>query len=245
MPPPLLAVPTTIVLTGGTSGIGAEMCDLLLAEGHRLIIVARGAAALAPHPRLTPITCDLADARQIKAAAAQIVRDHGDAALLINNAALQYACALTDPAFDPAMMEAEVAINLLAPALLTHALLPQLRAHGQASAIVNISSGLAFFPKQSTALYCATKAALHSFSQSLRWQLEDDGVAVIEAVLPLVDTPMTHGRGRGKISAAAAARAILVGVRSRRPEILIGKARLIPLLSRLAPALGRRIMRGS
>jgi len=216
MPQPLLAKPTKIVLTGGSSGIGAVLRDRLLAEGHSLIILARRASELAPHPRLTPMVCDLADSAAVRAAVQHIGQDHRDTAMLINNAALQYAYLLTHEDFDPAMMEREAAINLLAPALLAHGLFPVLRLHGGASAIVNISSGLAFFPKQTSALYCATKAGLHSFSQSLRWQIEGDGIDVIEAILPLVDTPMTHGRGTGKLSPDFAALAIIAGIKARR-----------------------------
>ena len=113
-------------------------------------------------------------------------------------------------------MEAEVAINLMAPALLAHAVLPALRRHGKQAAIINISSGLAYLPKEQSALYCATKAGLSNFTQSLRYQLEQEGVLVSEVILPLVDTPMTKGRGMGKITAATAAQAILAGIENRR-----------------------------
>jgi uncharacterized oxidoreductase len=79
----------------------------------------------------------------------------------------------------------------------------------------------------------------------LRYQLQGRGITVTEAILPLVDTPMTHGRGGRKLDAGAAARAILAGVRKGRTEIYIGKAKLIPLLMRIAPALGRKILRGA
>lgn len=240
-----LSLSSKVVLTGGTSGIGAEMLEKLLSAGHSVIVLARSASRLEPRNGLEAIDIDLADPAAVRAVAADIAARHADLSVLINNAALQYPVALTDPDFDPLQMDAEVAVNLLAPALLTHAFLPGLRRQGIGTAIVNISSGLALLPKQRTALYCATKAALHSFSQSLRYQLEADGVAVIEAILPLVETPMTAGRGSGKISARDAAEAILAGVRCARPEIHVGKARLLPLISRLAPGLSRRMMRGS
>lgn len=240
-----LSYPSKVILTGGTSGIGAEMLEMLLATGHQVIVLARRASQLEPRNGMEPVDIDLSDSAAVKAVAADIAARHPDVSVLINNAALQYPVALTDPNFDPLQMEAEVAINLLAPSLLTHAVLPALLRQGLGAAIVNVSSGLAFFPKQQSALYCATKAALHSFSQSLRYQLEADGVAVIEAILPLVETPMTEGRGSGKISARDAATAILDGVKNGRTEIFIGKARLLPLISRFAPALGRKIMRGT
>lgn len=240
-----LSYSSKIVLTGGTTGIGAEMLDMLLTEGHYVIVLARGAGRLETRHRMEAINVDLSDAAAVKQVGSAIAARHPDISLLINNAALQHLAAFTDPDFDPALMESEVAINLLAPALLVHALLPNLRKQGLGAAIVNISSGLAFFPKQKSALYCATKAALHSFSQSLRYQLETDRVAVIEAILPLVATPMTEGRGSGKMSAQDAAKAIITGIKMGKAEVFVGKAKLLPLFARLAPGIGRKIIRGS
>ena len=158
-----LSCPSKVILTGGTSGIGAEMLELLLVAGHEVIVLARRASSLEPRNGMEAIDIDLSNGAAIKAVAVDLAARHPDASVLINNAALQYPVTLTDPDFDPEQMEAEVAINLLAPALLTHALLPALRRQGAGAAIVNVSSGLAYFPKQQSALYCATKAALHSF----------------------------------------------------------------------------------
>ena len=243
--PKLLERPTKVILTGGTSGIGHHLLTRLLDGGHEVVVMARRALTLTPQPRLIPIDVDLADVAAIKVVCARLAEVHADATILINNAALQYPMPLTDPKFDPFQMEAEVAINLIAPALLAHALLPALRRHGKQAAIINISSGLAYFPKQQSALYCATKAALSNFTQSLGYQLEQDGVLVSEVILPLVDTPMTKGRGMGKITADTAAHAIIAGIENRRQKIYVGKAKLLPILSRLAPSVGRKILRGS
>ena len=240
-----LSYMSKIVLTGGTSGIGAEIREMLLADGHQVIVLARRAGQLEPHHGMEAISVDLSDTSAVKRVAVDISARHPDVSVLINNAALQYPVAFTDPGFDPDAMEAEVSVNMLAPALLIHALLPGFRKKGAGTAIVNVSSSLAFFPKQRSALYCATKAAVHSFSQSLRYQLETDDVAVIEAILPLVETPMTEGRGSGKMSAHDAANAILTGIKRGQAEVFIGKAKLLPLFAWFAPGVGRKIMRGS
>lgn len=236
--------PSIIVLTGATSGIGSHLLARLLADGHRVIAVSRRASALEPHPALERIDCDLADLPTVRALAAALAQRHPRIDLLINNAALQYGLPLTAPDFDPEAMIAEATINLVAPALLVHGLLGALEAAGPGSAIVNLSSGLAYYPKRDTALYCATKAGLRSFSQSLRYQLEPRGIRVMEAILPLVATPMTDGRGSGKMDADAAARAILAGIARGRNEIHIGKARLLPLLIRIAPSIAQRMLKG-
>jgi uncharacterized oxidoreductase len=241
----LLADSRTILLTGATSGIGAALCALLLAQGHRLIAVSRRASRLAAAAALTPVDCDLADPGAVRAAMAAIVSRHPDIGIVINNAAVQHPRPLTDPAFEAADVIDEAHVNLVAPALIAHAVLPTLRAQDRPTAIVNVSSGLAFFPKRDTGLYCASKAGLHSFSQSLRYQLEGTRVRVIEAILPLVDTPMTAGRGSGKLAAEAAARAMLAGVAAGRDEIFIGKARLLRVLGAIAPAIPRRALKGA
>ena len=241
----LLSQPSKIVLTGATSGIGVYLRERLLAQGHQVIAVSRSASNLKASAGLDALDCDLASTDAVRAVAGIISDKHGPIDCLINNAALQYAKPLTAPDFEPEQMIAEANINLLAPALLAQALLPALQASGPGAAIVNISSGLAFFPKRETALYCATKAGLHSFSQSLRYQLEGSNIRVIEALLPLVATPMTEGRGKGKMSAEAAANAILDGIARGKSEIYIGKSKLLPLLSRIAPSIPRRILSGS
>lgn len=233
----LLSQPGTVLVTGATSGIGAALAAQLLGAGHRVIAVSRRAAEGAPAPGLTAYACDLADPQATEACFARIATDHPDIALVINNAAIQLAMRLDDPGLDAAALQREVAVNLLAPAIIARALLPGLRARPGPGAIVNISSGLAFHPKTTTALYCASKAALHSLTRSLRYQTEGSDVRVIEAILPLVDTPMTAGRGSGKLSAEAAAAAIIAGIKRGQNDFYIGKARLLPLLGRIAPAI--------
>ena len=240
-----LSRPSKIVLTGATSGIGACLKERLLAQGHHVIAVSRSASNLPAIACLETLDCDMASPETVGAVARRIRDEHGRVDCLINNSAVQYPKPLTAPDFEPEQMIAEANINLLAPALLCQALLPALQAAGPGAAIVNMSSGLAFYPKRDTALYCATKAGLHSFSQSLRYQLKGSDIRVIEVILPLVATPMTHGRGHGKISPQAAAKAILDGIARGKPEIYIGKAKLLPLLSRIAPAIPRRMLRGS
>jgi uncharacterized oxidoreductase len=243
MPSPL-ARPTTVLLTGASSGIGAALLPRLLDRGHTVIALARRAAHLPARPGLVPVTADLTDLPSLPSLAARIAADHPGLSILINAAAVQHARPLTDPASTPAHLIEETSLNLAAPALLVQALLPTLLRQPD-GAIANLSSGLATFPKAAGGLYSATKAGLSSFTTSLRWQLAASQLLVSEVVLPLVDTPMTAGRGRGKISPEAAADAILAGIDARRPMIRVGAARALPLIVALAPWLGRRLLRGS
>lgn len=239
-----LAQPTTVLLTGATSGIGAALLHRLLDQGHTVLALSRSAAHLPARAGLHPVTADLTDLPAIPALAAGLLAAHPGLSVLINNAAIQHARPLTDPASRPEHLVAEAALNLAAPALLVLALLDALMRH-PAGAVVNLSSGLATFPKEAGGLYSATKAGLSSFTTSLRWQTSSSGLLVSEVVLPLVDTPMTAGRGRGKIPPDRAAALILRGIAARRTMIRIGAARALPAIQSLAPWLGRRILRGS
>jgi short-subunit dehydrogenase involved in D-alanine esterification of teichoic acids len=239
-----LAHPTTVLLTGATSGVGEALCDQLLARGHTVVALARRAAHLPARAGLCPVTADLTDLAAIPALGKRLLADHRGLTVLINNAGVQHAHALTDPASSPSHLIEEAALNLAAPALLTQALLPELLAQPQ-GAIVNISSGLAIFPKQAGGLYSATKAGLSSFTTSLRWQLEHTPLLVAEVQLPLVDTPMTAGRGKAKLDPIDAADAILRGIDARRRVIRVGAARLLPVIQAVAPWAGRRILRGT
>lgn len=239
-----LARPTTILLTGATSGIGAQLMSRLLEAGHTVLAPARSAAHLPACAGLHPVTADLTDLPTIPTLAARLLADHPALSILINAAAVQHARPLTDPAARPEDLIAEAALNLAAPALLTQALLAHLMRQ-PAGAIVNLSSGLAIFPKEQGGLYSATKAGLSSFTTSLRWQAEASPLLVTEVLLPLVDTPMTSGRGRAKIPASTAAEAILSGIAARRTVIRVGAARALPVIRSLAPGLGARLLRGS
>lgn len=240
-----LGKPTTVLLTGGTSGIGAVLLDRLLERGHTVLALSRSAAHLPARAGLHSVTCDLTGLDALPGIVQALVRDHPALSVIINNAALQVARPLTDPASSPLDLIHESAINLTAPALIVQAVLRHLTGLPD-GAVINMSSGLATFPKQSGGLYSATKAGLSSFTTSLRWQLEGTPILVAEVVLPMVDTPMTAGRGAGrKISPERAADVILRGIDARRPVIRVATARALPVIAALAPWLGRRMLRES
>ena len=238
----------TVLITGATSGIGRELCRQLGAQDNHIVAVGRSQDKLdALRSELTDATvvrCNLADKGEVTALARRIEQDALPVSLLINNAAVQFTPRFIDADFSFNSIETEIATNFTSVAWLTSLLLPRLMDHDNGAAIVNMSSGLAIYPKTTSALYCASKAALHSLSQSLRYQLAGTRVGVTEILLPLVDTPMTEGRGSGKISAARAAAQTLRAVERGRDEAYIGKAKILPILNRISPALAKRILQG-
>lgn len=237
----------TILLTGATSGIGTSLCQQLTAAGAHVLAVGRSQEKLdSLHdelPQITPIRCDLARKGDVIALSQRIKSGAYPVSILINNAAVQFTPWFTDIEFSFDSIETEIDTNFTAIAWLTSLLLPHLLEHPTGGAVVNMSSGLALHPKTSSAIYCATKAALHNLSQSLRYQLEDTDVRVIEVLLPLVDTPMTHGRGSDKLTPEYAARQTIGALQSDQDELFVGKARFLPLLSRIAPAIAKNILK--
>lgn len=243
----MLSEPTTILITGASSGIGFALARRLHAMGHRLLLLARPGERLSQACRALPGSqaygCDLADPLQLDATWARIAAEHPGLSILVNNAAIQLTPRFIDPDFDPAGIARETAVNFVAPAWLAHHALGLFRAHGRTSGIVNIDSALALHPKTDAAVYCASKAALHAFSRALRYQLAGTAVTVVDAILPLVDTPMTSGRGSGKLTADQAAVRIVEGIARSKAEVYVGKARWLPLLARISPAIPAAILR--
>ncbi len=186
----------TILITGGGSGIGRALAEALHARGNRIIITGRREAALrataAAHPGMAFATLDMTDAGAIRAFAAKVTADHPALNVVINNAGIMTAEDLKAEPFDMDTVEATIATNLLGPIRLTAALLPHLRAQAAAT-VMTVSSGLAFIPLAATPTYCATKAAIHSWSQSLRHQLAGTSVEVLELAPPAVATDLMPG----------------------------------------------------
>ncbi len=237
----------TILITGGTSGIGLELVRRLKERGNKMVVLGRSRQKLDDlnnrFGAINTYVCDLSRQTQVEQAMDDVIKHHPGISVLINNAAVQLPPAFTSDDFDFDGIGFQITTNLTAPLWISSLLLAGTLLSQRQAVIVNVSSGLAFYPKTESAIYCATKAALHSVSQSLRYQLEKTPVRVAEVILPLVDTPMTEGRGSGKITAEAAARDIIAGIEAGRDEIYIAKARLLPLLLRLAPRLVKNMMK--
>ncbi|WP_375419560.1 SDR family oxidoreductase [uncultured Hymenobacter sp.] len=183
----------TVLITGGASGIGLALATRFLNAGSTVIICGRRADKLAEaqqqHPGLRTRVADVATAADRAALATWATIEFPNLNVLVNNAGIQNRLKIDDLAADWETRRQEIAINFEAPIHLAALLLPHLRQQPGA-AILNVTSGLAFAPLAGLPLYCATKAALHSFTLSLRQQLLPMGVEVLEIVPPAVDTDL-------------------------------------------------------
>lgn len=182
----------TILITGGGSGIGRALAEAFHRRGNRVIIAGRRQALLdevvAANPGMQAAVLDITDASAIRSFAQQIIAENPSLNVVIHNAGI-----MRDEPVRAAealeAAEATIATNLLGPIRLNSALLPHLLAQPHAS-ILTVSSGLAFVPRASTPTYSATKAAIHAYTQALRYQLQDTNIQVIELIPPYVQTEL-------------------------------------------------------
>ncbi len=233
----------TILITGGSSGIGLELTRVLLNKGNTLLICGRSLEKLnqvkSALPAVHIFACDLSLAEDRSALFSWVSKEHPACSVLINNAALVHK---TDFRLDPDMLaktNLEIQTNLIAPIALCKLFLPVLEKNK--GSIINITTGLIYAPRAVYPIYNATKSALHAFTKVLRHQLKETNVKVIEVMMPVVDTPWHKGDvPKIAISSRQAVDEMLGKLAKNREEIRVGKVWLLYLLSRLTPEFAFR-----
>jgi uncharacterized oxidoreductase len=188
----------TVLITGGATGIGLALAEAFLEHGNQVLICGRRSeklkAARKKFPEVQVRVCDVTKPRSRSALLKWATGRFESLNILVNNAGIQNAVDFTRGPRDLALADAEIATNLTAVVHLSALFIPHLLRKKQA-AIVNISSGLAFAPIAALPVYCATKAAVHSLTMSMRHQLRDTPTKVFEVAPPMVATAL-GGRRR-------------------------------------------------
>jgi len=235
----------TILITGGSSGIGFELAKQLVRRNNTVIIAGRDVGKLneakATIPGLQTAVCDVADPQSIHALQTDISKTYPALNVLINCAGIMRKLNLHTAGADLEDATREISINLNGTIWTNLAFLPLLKRQPHA-AIVNVSSGLAFIPMPIAPVYCAAKAAVHAFTQSLRVQLKDSTVRVFELAPPGTETPLFHGDftkedvgGAAPMPVAKLAELAMAGLARDVEEIRPGLSNVLKIASRVAP----------
>ena len=241
----------TILITGGSAGIGLAFALKFLELGNEVIVTGRRKAVLdavkAQHPKLHTIQSDVGDPAEIAALAERVGQHFPKLDVLMNNAGVGVAKNLKASPNDLAGLMTEMEINVGGVVRTTAALIDLLTAnHGT---VMNVSSALAFVPVPAMPIYSATKAAVHSYTQSLRFQLEGSGVEVIELMPPAVRTDMTSEfdeAGISTITTDELLKQAIAALRAGKQEIRPGQSNLLALMRRLAPSfINRQLWKAS
>ena len=233
----------TILLTGGTDGIGRELAGQLTAKGATVIVTGRTAEriAAARAAGFEAISADLSNAAGVDVVLAATKGRGID--ILINNAGVGSDHDFREAAPDLADNDRCIFLNLNAPVHLIASMMEALKTRPEAM-IVNTTSGLAIAPRAGGPIYCATKAALRSYTLALREQLKGTRIHVLEVLPPVVETKMTAGRGSKKMSPQDCAAEIVRAMETNANEANVGIVKFLRVVYSVSPALARRIMIG-
>ena len=229
----------TILITGGSAGIGLAFALKFLELGNEVIVTGRRQAVLdevkARHPRLHTIRGDVADPDEVAALATQVKAEFPRLDVLMNNAGIGTPQNLRQAETNLAGAMAQLDVNVGGVVRMTSALIDILTANR--GTIINVSSMLAFVPVPALPIYSATKAAVHSYTQSLRFQLEESGVEVIELMPPAIETAMTSEFPEevSKITTDELVKQTFAALEAGTLEIRPGQTNQVAFMRRLAP----------
>lgn len=231
----------TILITGGASGIGYELTKQLVALGNNIIITGRDQAKLdrakAAFPKIHTFQSDVSDLKAIAALYDKVIKQFPELNILINNAGIMREINFHDKDGSLEDITREIEINLNGPIRMVKQFLPHLKSKPTA-AIMNVSSGLAFVPLPVSPVYCATKAAIHSFTESLRVQLKNTNVKVFELAPPATQTEMIGDfdlTGVSIMKVEDMVKVAIKGMQTDRFEIRPGQSNQLKMMSRVAP----------
>ena len=224
----------TILITGGATGIGQALAETLVNAGNTVIICGRREAKLKEAkdklPQIRTKVCDVSKEKEREALFVWVKENYPDLNVLINNAGIQRIINLKKGTKELFNGENEIETNFIAPIYLSAYFIPWFLKKKEA-VIINVSSGLGFVPIAVMPVYCATKAAVHSFTTSLRHQLKDTSIKVFEIVPPAVDTELGKGTTSDEsqeyrgMPPSVVAEATIKALAKNEYEIIVGEAK--------------------
>lgn len=229
----------TVLITGGSSGIGLELSKVLIQKGNTVIVCGKSKekllAAKKAEPNLITYQCDLANTKACEELVERIKESHPKLNVLINNAAIVNKIDFIRDENAMKLAENEYQTNLLAPIRLIRLLYNSINSN-ESPAIINITTGLIYAPRVIYPFYNSSKSALHSFTQTLRLSLSMEKTEVIEVMFPAVNTPWHKGNPPEiAIPVEDAVNKMITGLEKGKSEIRVGGAKILYLMSRIAP----------
>ena len=234
---------STVLITGGTSGIGLEFARQLLASGAKVIITGRDQTRLEQAkknlPNVTTIKSDVSNLKDIVQLYEQVIKEYPQMNVIINNAGIMRNLNVQDAGLTLENITSEIEINLSGTIRMVQQFLPHLKTK-KSAAIVNVSSGLAFIPFPLSPVYSAAKAGIHAYTKILRIQLKNTGIKVFELAPPGTDTPLMDAFANEQSNVANMKTDKMVdlairGITKDQFEIKPGIAKVLKAMSRIAP----------
>ncbi|CCH53020.1 short-chain dehydrogenase/reductase SDR [Fibrisoma limi BUZ 3] len=234
---------STILITGGTSGIGLELVKQLSQQGANLIVTGRSLDALHQTKRQFPnvqvFQSDVSKSKDIEQLYKDVTQQFPALNIIINNAGLMRLIDLQDTRLDSENIVREINTNLTGTIQMVHHFLPHLLKQ-KSAAIVNVSSAIAFMAYSSAPIYSASKAGVHAYTKALRLQLEGTNVNVFEVIPPGVNTNLQNDwvlqpNPGQMMDADKLVKEVVKGLSNDTLEIKPGPVKVIKLASRIAP----------
>jgi uncharacterized oxidoreductase len=239
------------LITGGASGIGLAMAEAFIKAGNEVLICGRTESKLADAKRKLPalktLTCNIAEKAEREALFQWAKTEAPSLNVIINNAGIQREIDFVAGAESFNDEDSEIETNLTATIHLSALFVPFLLKQEKECAIINVTSGLAFIPLHIVPVYCATKAAVHAFSISLRSQLANTNIKVFEVAPPIVKTEL-HREAKARkqsesgIEPEAVASETIKAIKNNQYELVIGRARILKTAARIAPSFFHRLL---
>lgn len=233
----------TILITGGTSGIGLALGRTLQELGNTVILLGRNHQKLSELKQegFETIACDLSRQEEIEKAIIQIQNEFPRVNMLFNNAGIQYNYDFIETMIPLEKIAHEINVNVTGQILFTQLMIPIL-SNAKDAFIINTTSGLGAFPKGDGLVYSASKAAMRNFTIGLRYRLKSTRIKVMDFIPPVTDTAMTQKRDEQKISAPALIKAIIPQLQKESPILTLKKMRIFLWISFLFPGLANKIL---